>query len=158
MEIKDREAEINFAFEQAEKALHSTETLAIAADQRAATSAGIMLAAAFVVGFESDGSIPGVAAALLLGVSALLLLASARAVSWQTVGQAGENFLDAAWEKSSFGKDHQNLTEIKYNQIEHIDEAADLNRQTMRRNGRLFNYGLFLAALSPITALILSLC
>jgi hypothetical protein len=133
----------------AELQLTSQVNLMLAADQRATTFAGIMIAAVAVIAqkYEADTSvIYDDIGLLLLGISAAVAAFSARSVKVHVAGNAFASFEEDFKSKKEFRLLLRDLGTI-------YDECSTLNRSILKRNGRLFNVSLYLGVLGFVTTM-----
>ena len=145
----DSENIIREANRLAELQLTSQIQVMLAADQRATTFAGIMIAAVAITAqrYQADSSLwHDDLGLVLLGISAGLAAVSARSIKVHLAGNAFSNFDD----------DIQNNREIKLvlRDLGKIyDECSKFNKAKMKCNARFFNSALSLGILGFVVTM-----
>ncbi|MCT8330702.1 hypothetical protein [Albidovulum sediminis] len=145
----DSEKLIREANRLAELQLTSQVEVMLAADQRATTFAGIMIAAVAVIAqrYESDHSFwHDDLGLVLLGLSAGLAAISARSIKVHVAGNAFSNFDEDIQNKREIGLLLRDLGKI-------YDDCSKSNKIKLRSNARLFNAALYLGILGFVVTI-----
>lgn len=136
----------------AEDCLAGTIQLAIAADQRAGTMAGIfgavsvaLFAAAATVIDNVDLSAPFIGTALVLFVATIMCAWSARPVDFYVGGYEPKYLLACA----------NSTVWMKRYVTEDMQRRIDENRRSLAAAARTFGHGLLVASLSPLVGILI---
>ena len=127
----------------AELSLTAQVDLMLAADQRATTFAGIMIATVAIIA-QDIGKVPDALSddlgLILLGVSAALAAYSARSVKIHIGGNSFSSFAEEL-------KSNRDLALLLRDLGEIYDQCSAKNRTTMKRNSIFFNTSLYIGIL-----------
>lgn len=136
---------------QAESRLAGQLQAAIAADQRALTFSGLLVASiaalAAVVGTAKDPPLPAVLVATLLGLGAAAALWSARPTRWWFAGTEPFQWLPDLTDPAK--RLHASMAEM----AAHYDAALHCNSRSMRRAAWAMRISLGLTALSLLVVI-----
>ena len=133
----------------AELQLSSQVEVMLAADQRATTFAGIMIAAVAVIAqrYQSDSSFwHDDLGLILLGLSAGLAAVSARSIKIHVAGNAFSSFDEDIQNKREIGLVLRDLGMI-------YDDCSKSNKAKMKSNARFFNSALYVGILGFVVTI-----
>ncbi|OYU18709.1 MAG: hypothetical protein CFE34_09090 [Rhodobacteraceae bacterium PARR1] len=140
---ENKESLLREATRLAELSLTAQVDLMLAADQRATTFAGIMIATVAIIA-QDIGKVPDALSddlgLILLGVSAALAAYSARSVKIHIGGNSFSSFAEEL-------KSNRDLALLLRDLGEIYDQCSAKNRTTMKRNSNFFNTSLYIGIL-----------
>lgn len=149
----NREKLILETLRQTEDLIRSQTEIALAADSRALTFCGILVAAATLMIGLAGGSAMGtgmVWGGITLLFSAALTGLAARPVTWRALGQKGEDFRKDI-------EDARQFIDVVAEMVMLNDRYIMLNDRVLQKNGRLMWAGYLTAITAPVIGIVVQI-